>query len=185
LSNLDTTKAGSSFRGRIYLITFVVLCRACLVYCLGQKRKLLAAAAAAGVSVAFGSPLGGVLFGLEGAVPTDSREVYLTRLWLCSELDTFSNESDVMWRGFVASAVAAVSLQWVDPFGTAKLVLFQVNTDLFLITQSVYCKKTLFRSLVIPIPGDHSSWYVNSPPFPLGDLKFLIRYPGFCSELLA
>jgi len=74
-----------------------------------QKRKLLAAAAAAGVSVAFGSPLGGVLFGLE-------------------ELDTFSNETDVMWRGFVASAVAAVSLQWVDPFGTAKLVLFQVTS---------------------------------------------------------
>lgn len=33
-----------------------------------QQRKLLAAAAAAGVSVAFGSPLGGVLFGLEGKV---------------------------------------------------------------------------------------------------------------------
>ena len=31
-----------------------------------QKRRILAAAAAAGVSVAFGSPLGGVLFGLEG-----------------------------------------------------------------------------------------------------------------------
>ncbi|KAG6828920.1 hypothetical protein H0H92_006306 [Tricholoma furcatifolium] len=73
-----------------------------------QKRKLLAAAAAAGVSVAFGSPLGGVLFGLE-------------------ELDTFASETDVMWRAFVASAVAAVSLQWVNPFGTAKLVLFQVN----------------------------------------------------------
>ncbi|KAJ7230701.1 Cl-channel protein [Mycena pura] len=73
-----------------------------------QKRKLLAAAAAAGVSVAFGSPLGGVLFGLE-------------------ELATFANESEVMWRGFVASAVAAVSLQWVDPFGTSKLVLFQVT----------------------------------------------------------
>ncbi|KAF8871065.1 Cl-channel protein [Gymnopilus junonius] len=42
------------------------------------------------------------------------------------ELDTFANESDVMWRGFVASAIAAVSLQWVNPFGTAKLVLFQV-----------------------------------------------------------
>ncbi|KIM44556.1 hypothetical protein M413DRAFT_66882 [Hebeloma cylindrosporum] len=73
-----------------------------------QKRRVLAAAAAAGVSVAFGSPLGGVLFGLE-------------------ELDTFANESDVMWRGFVASAIAAVSLQWVNPFGTAKLVLFQVT----------------------------------------------------------
>ncbi|KAJ7460664.1 Cl-channel protein [Mycena latifolia] len=70
-----------------------------------QQRKLLAAAAAAGVSVAFGSPLGGVLF----------------------ELDTFANESEVMWRGFVASAVAAVSLQWVNPFGTSKLVLFQVT----------------------------------------------------------
>ncbi|KAF7309581.1 Chloride channel protein [Mycena indigotica] len=73
-----------------------------------QKRKLLAAAAAAGVSVAFGSPLGGVLFGLE-------------------ELDVFANESEVMWRGFVASAIAAVALQWVDPFGTSKLVLFQVT----------------------------------------------------------
>ncbi|TFK74955.1 Cl-channel protein [Pluteus cervinus] len=75
-----------------------------------QKRRLLAAAAAAGVSVAFGSPLGGVLFGLE-------------------ELDAFSSETDVMWRGFVASAIAAVSLQWVNPFGTAKLVLFQVTTN--------------------------------------------------------
>ena len=75
-----------------------------------QKRKLLAAAAAAGVSVAFGSPLGGVLFGLE-------------------ELDTFafSNENDVMWRGFVTSVIAAVSLQYIDPFGTSKLVLFQVS----------------------------------------------------------
>ncbi|EKM81818.1 hypothetical protein AGABI1DRAFT_118889 [Agaricus bisporus var. burnettii JB137-S8] len=73
-----------------------------------SKRRLLAAAAAAGVSVAFGSPLGGVLFGLE-------------------ELETFSNESEVLWKGFVASAVAAVGLQWVNPFGTAKLVLFQVT----------------------------------------------------------
>ena len=31
-----------------------------------------------------------------------------------------------MWRGFVTSVVAAVSLQYIDPFGTAKLVLFQV-----------------------------------------------------------
>ncbi|KAI0794494.1 chloride channel [Fomes fomentarius] len=73
-----------------------------------RKRRLLAAAAAAGVSVAFGSPLGGVLFGLE-------------------ELDAFSTDSDVMWRAFVTSVIAAVSLQYVDPFGTSKLVMFQVN----------------------------------------------------------
>ncbi|KAF6761563.1 Cl-channel protein [Ephemerocybe angulata] len=73
-----------------------------------SKRRVLAAAAAAGVSVAFGSPLGGVLFGLE-------------------ELDAFASETDVMWQGFVASAIAAVALQWVNPFGTAKLVLFQVT----------------------------------------------------------
>lgn len=36
--------------------------------CTAQKRRILAAAAAAGVSVAFGSPLGGVLFGLEGTI---------------------------------------------------------------------------------------------------------------------
>ena len=37
-----------------------------------SKRRLLAAAAAAGVSVAFGSPLGGVLFGLEGEQPSST-----------------------------------------------------------------------------------------------------------------
>lgn len=44
------------------------------------------------------------------------------------ELDTFSNESDVMWRGFVTSVIAAMALQYIDPFGTAKLVLFQVTS---------------------------------------------------------
>ncbi|KAI9433521.1 chloride channel [Lactarius indigo] len=72
-----------------------------------RKRKILAAAAAAGVSVAFGSPLGGVLFGLEGTT------------------DAFGGDFDVMWRGFVTSVIAAVALQYVDPYKTSKLVLFQ------------------------------------------------------------
>jgi hypothetical protein len=46
---------------------------------------------------------------------------------ISAELDTFANESDVIWRGFVASAIAAVALQWMNPFGTGKLVLFQVT----------------------------------------------------------
>ncbi|KAG8899607.1 hypothetical protein FRB99_006556 [Tulasnella sp. 403] len=76
-----------------------------------QRRKILAAAATAGVAVAFGSPLGGVLFGLE-------------------ELDSalFSNEQ-LMWRAFVTSVVAATTLAYIDPFGIGKLVLFQVTTS--------------------------------------------------------
>ena len=43
------------------------------------------------------------------------------------ELDTFSDEH-VVWRAFVTSAIAAVALQYMDPFGTSKLVLFQVRS---------------------------------------------------------
>lgn len=99
---------------------------------LAQKRRVLAAAAAAGVSVAFGSPLGGVLFGLEGMIHSLIIVFLGLTYFFTLELDTFSNESDVMWRGFVASAIAAVSLQWVNPFGTAKLVLFQVIITRFM-----------------------------------------------------
>lgn len=52
-----------------------------------RKRLFLSAAAAAGVSVAFGSPLGGVLFGLE-------------------ELDLFSNDT-LIWTAFVTSVIAS------------------------------------------------------------------------------
>ena len=34
-----------------------------------------------------------------------------------------------MWRGFVISVIAAVSLQYIDPFGTKKLVLFGVGEE--------------------------------------------------------
>jgi chloride channel 3/4/5 len=91
-----------------------------------SKRRVLAAAAAAGVSVAFGSPLGGVLFGLEGESKFGSLSNSSSQCYH-AELDSFASETDVMWRGFVASAIAAVALQWVNPFGTAKLVLFQVG----------------------------------------------------------
>ena len=43
------------------------------------------------------------------------------------ELDAFGGDFDVMWRGFVTSVIAAVALQYVDPFKTSKLVLFQVR----------------------------------------------------------
>ncbi|KAH6586293.1 hypothetical protein BASA50_000757 [Batrachochytrium salamandrivorans] len=72
-----------------------------------KKRGLLSAACAAGVSVAFGAPIGGVLFSLE--------EV------------SYYFPYKTMWRSFFMAMVAAISLQLVNPFRTGKLVLFQVT----------------------------------------------------------
>ena len=55
LSSFDRMKVRGAIRRWIFIQIRIA-----------QKRRILAAAAAAGVSVAFGSPLGGVLFGLEG-----------------------------------------------------------------------------------------------------------------------
>ncbi|KDE05331.1 hypothetical protein MVLG_04247 [Microbotryum lychnidis-dioicae p1A1 Lamole] len=74
-----------------------------------RSREILSAAAAAGVSVAFGAPLGGVLFSLE-------------------EISTFFPGS-TLWQSFVCAVVAAITLQYIDPFNTGKLVLFQVTSS--------------------------------------------------------
>ncbi|KAI0267130.1 chloride channel [Gloeopeniophorella convolvens] len=75
----------------------------------GKRREILSAASAAGVAVAFGAPIGGVLFSLE-------------------EVSYFFPPK-VMWRSFFCAMVAAVVLRFLDPFGTGKLVLFQVTYD--------------------------------------------------------
>ncbi|KAG8904478.1 hypothetical protein FRB99_001690 [Tulasnella sp. 403] len=75
----------------------------------GKRREILSAAAAAGVAVAFGAPIGGVLFSLE-------------------EVSYFFPPK-VMWRSFWCAMIAAVTLKFLDPFGTGKLVLFQVTYD--------------------------------------------------------
>jgi chloride channel 3/4/5 len=72
-----------------------------------RKREVLSAAAAAGISVAFGSPIGGVLFSLE-------------------QLSYYFPDK-TMWQSFVCAMVAAVTLQSFDPFRTGKLVLYQVK----------------------------------------------------------
>ncbi|KAI9827916.1 MAG: hypothetical protein M1819_006859 [Sarea resinae] len=72
-----------------------------------RKREVLSAAAAAGISVAFGSPIGGVLFSLE-------------------QLSYFFPDK-TMWQSFVCAMVAAVTLQAFNPFRTGKLVMYQVT----------------------------------------------------------
>ncbi|KAH9219758.1 chloride channel-like protein 3 [Leptodontidium sp. 2 PMI_412] len=72
-----------------------------------RKREVLSAAAAAGISVAFGSPIGGVLFSLE-------------------QLSYYFPDK-TMWQSFVCAMTAAVTLQAFDPFRSGKLVMYQVT----------------------------------------------------------
>ncbi|KAG4442420.1 hypothetical protein IFR05_002122 [Cadophora sp. M221] len=72
-----------------------------------RKREVLSAAAAAGISVAFGSPIGGVLFSLE-------------------QLSYYFPDK-TMWQSFVCAMTAAVILQAFDPFRSGKLVMYQVT----------------------------------------------------------
>ena len=74
----------------------------------GRKmRELLSAGCAAGISVAFGAPIGGVLFSYE-------------------EVSTYFPRK-VLWRAFLCSLFAAVVLRALSPTGTGKLVLFETN----------------------------------------------------------
>ncbi|KAK4050731.1 glycerol ethanol, ferric requiring protein [Microbotryomycetes sp. JL221] len=81
----------------------------CLIFGKGKMREIVTAAAAAGVAVAFGSPIGGVLFSLEEM--------------------TINYPIKTMWRSFFCALVATVVLSAMNPFRTGKLVLFQVHFD--------------------------------------------------------
>ncbi|KAF9786964.1 Cl-channel protein [Thelephora terrestris] len=75
----------------------------------GKMREIVTAASAAGVAVAFGSPIGGVLFSIE------------------EMSNNFSIKT--LWRSFFCALVATVTLSIMNPFRTGKLVLFQVTYD--------------------------------------------------------
>ncbi|PVU87667.1 hypothetical protein BB559_005948 [Furculomyces boomerangus] len=70
-----------------------------------QKRQILSAASAAGISVAFGAPIAGVLFSLEAI--------------------SYYFPLATMWKSFFCATVAAVTLKYFDPFRNGKLVPFQ------------------------------------------------------------
>lgn len=74
----------------------------------GRKmRELLSAGCSAGLSVAFGAPIGGVLFSYE-------------------EISTYFPRK-VLWRAFFCSLWAAAILKMLNPTGTGKLVLFETG----------------------------------------------------------
>ncbi|CAN6612821.1 hypothetical protein TRVA0_005S01640 [Trichomonascus vanleenenianus] len=72
-----------------------------------KRRQILAAAAGAGVALAFGSPLGGVLFGLE--------EVSYYIL------------PQQLFRMFFCTMVSTLFFKFMDPYGTGKVVVFDIT----------------------------------------------------------
>lgn len=74
-----------------------------------KTREILSACAAAGVAVAFGSPIGGVLFSLE-------------------EMSNYF-PLKTLWRSYFCALVATSVLAAMNPFRTGQLVMFQVKYD--------------------------------------------------------
>ncbi|KAI5966902.1 GEF1 [Candida pseudojiufengensis] len=74
-----------------------------------KGREFLTATAAAGVAVAFGSPMGGVLFSVE-------------------EISSIFQLS-TLWKSYFCSLIAVTTLAAINPFRTGQLVLFEVTYD--------------------------------------------------------
>ena len=72
-----------------------------------KRREVLSASAASGVAVAFGAPIGGVLFSLE--------EV------------SYYFPPKTLFRTFFCCIAAALTLKFLNPYGTNKIVLFEVR----------------------------------------------------------
>jgi chloride channel 3/4/5 len=91
----------------------------------GKRREILSASAASGVAVAFGAPIGGVLFSLE-EVSYYFPSKTLFRTFFCCIVST-------PWKLLTHtnfSQAAALSLKFLDPYGTKKIVLFEVRYHL-------------------------------------------------------
>ncbi|KAI7694908.1 H(+)/Cl(-) exchange transporter 3 [Sarcoptes scabiei] len=84
-----------------------------------KKREILSAASAAGVSVAFGAPIGGVLFSLE--------EV------------SYYFPLKTLWRSFFCALVAAFVLRLINPFRNEHLVMFYID----------YARPWIFFELIV------------------------------------
>lgn len=72
-----------------------------------ERRQILSAAASAGVALAFGSPLGGVLFSLEEV------SYYLP--------------GNQLFRTFFCAIMSILFLRFLNPYGTGKTVPFEVS----------------------------------------------------------
>ncbi|OJJ50809.1 hypothetical protein ASPZODRAFT_137946 [Penicilliopsis zonata CBS 506.65] len=126
-----------------------------------KTREILTAAAGAGVAVAFGSPIGGVLFSLE-------------------EVATYF-PLKTLWRSYFCALVATSVLAAMNPFRTGQLVMFQVQYDrtwhffelIFFVLLGIF--GGLYGAFVI-------KWNLRVQSF---RKKYLTQYPVIESVVLA
>ena len=143
-----------------------------------KRREIFSAACAAGVAVAFGSPIGGVLFSLE--------EV------------SYYFPFNTMAKSFYMATLASLTIHLLNPYGTNKLVMFQVdiprNWELFELP--IFCLLGviggIYGSLFIKFNIKLQKWRKNTPLIAahpivevvlLAFLSALLSYPVLYSRV--
>ena len=126
-----------------------------------KTREILSATAAAGVAVAFGSPIGGVLFSLE-------------------EMSSYF-PLKTMWRSYYCCLVATAVLAGMNPFRTGQLVMFTVRYD-----RSWHFFEIIFYVLIGIFGGLYGAfvmkWNFRAQAF---RKRYLSKYPILEATLLA
>jgi chloride channel 3/4/5 len=126
-----------------------------------KMREILSATAAAGVAVAFGSPIGGVLFSLE-------------------EMSSYF-PLKTMWRSYYCCLVATAVLAAMNPFRTGQLVMFTVRYD-----RDWHYFEVIFYILIGIFGGLYGAfvikWNLRVQGF---RKKYLSKYPILEASLLA
>ncbi len=126
-----------------------------------KTREILCACAAAGVAVAFGSPIGGVLFSLE-------------------EMASYF-PLKTLWRSYFCALVATAVLSAMNPFRTGQLVMFQVHYD-----RSWHFFETVFYVVIGVFGGLYGAfvikWNLRAQAF---RKTYLARYAVLEATLLA
>jgi chloride channel 3/4/5 len=126
-----------------------------------KTREILSACAAAGVAVAFGSPIGGVLFSLE-------------------EMSSYF-PLKTMWRSYFCALVATAVLAAMNPFRTGQLVMFQVHYD-----RSWHFFEVVFYIIIGIFGGLYGAfvikWNLRAQAF---RKKYLTKYAVLEATLLA
>ena len=126
-----------------------------------KTREILSATAAAGVAVAFGSPIGGVLFSLE-------------------EMSNYF-PLKTLWRSYYCCLVATAVLAGMNPFRTGQLVMFTVRYD-----RSWHYFEVIFYILIGVFGGLYGAfvmkWNLRAQSF---RKKYLSKYPILEASFLA